>query len=405
VTPDVEIITYALRGPDGTSDRFYRDLAAFTDEVLTQAQARLQEWVVGLQEWVESTGREARRAPSEYVYDCLSLGVLWTVHGARATSLPTAPRAALRAFSRLRRRGGAAETCGDAARSAISGLWISRGHGTADLEPPALPALRLLRDWMHATGNFEDEAPRISLLIDCLADQPAGRAPAMLSSILAFAGWFDGRSLAALGGYTPNVERFLSRAHAGRRWRADYVFTGRTRLEYHLYLVGHELLNRAHRAAFQATRQRLVLAPPCLRARPEAECRAQATPNGAACRGCTPECRIHELTRLGSRHGFSVRIMPDDLRVFDPAGGRAGLAEDLGIVGVSCALTNAPGGLETRALGVAAQGVLLDYCGCRYHWHASGIPTDLNIGRLLQVLGVEEAGSDERDAVRHVPGS
>ncbi len=31
--PEPEIITYSLRGPDGTSDEFYRDLAAFADRV------------------------------------------------------------------------------------------------------------------------------------------------------------------------------------------------------------------------------------------------------------------------------------------------------------------------------------------------------------------------------------
>jgi len=30
---------------------------------------------------------------------------------------------------------------------------------------------------------------------------------------------------------------------------------------------------------------------------------------------------------------------------------------------------------------------LLDYCGCRYHWHKQGIPTDINLRQLLHVLG------------------
>jgi hypothetical protein len=33
-------------------------------------------------------------------------------------------------------------------------------------------------------------------------------------------------------------------------------------------------------------------------------------------------------------------------------------------------------------------GVLLDYCGCRYHWHKAGIPTDINFDQLLQVPNV-----------------
>ena len=392
MTPDTEIITYSLRGPDGTSDGFYRDLAAFADEVLAEARARLQARVDGLQAWVQSTGREERRDASEVVYDCLNLGVLWTVHAGRTAALPSAPRAALGLFSRLRRKRGIAEDIADVFRGAISGLWLARAGRAAAAGVPDRVALRALRDWLVSTGNFEDEAPRVSLLLDYLDPLPVEDAAAWLTDIVAFTAWFDRRSLAALGRYTPNVERFLTHIHPGHRWHADYLFTGRTRLEYHAGMVGHEILNRAQRAAFRETRERLVLVPPCMRAQTEAECRARSTSSGAACRGCTPTCRIHQLTCLGRKHGFTVRIMPDDLRVFSSPGGPVDPSRNLGIVGVSCALTNAPGGLQTRAMGVPSQGVLLDYCGCSYHWHATGIPTDLNVGQLLRVLGVREEG-------------
>jgi hypothetical protein len=82
-------------------------------------------------------------------------------------------------------------------------------------------------------------------------------------------------------------------------------------------------------------------------------------------------------------------MIPDELRVF---GGdtKSQTDVDVGVVGVSCVLTNAVGGLEMREMGVPAQGVLLDYCGCSYHWHKEGIPTNINSSHLLQILGVDE---------------
>src|SRR4030065_326972 len=148
MTPDTEIVTYSLRGPDGTSDGFYRDLAAFADEVLAEARARLQARVDGLQAWVQSTGREERRDASEVVYDCLNLGVLWTVHAGRPAALPSAPRAALGLFSRLRRKRGIAEDIADVFRGAISGLWLARAGRAAAAGVPDLVALRALRDWL-----------------------------------------------------------------------------------------------------------------------------------------------------------------------------------------------------------------------------------------------------------------
>ena len=64
---------------------------------------------------------------------------------------------------------------------------------------------------------------------------------------------------------------------------------------------------------------------------------------------------------------------------------------EVGVDGVSCVLTNASGGWETRALGIPAQGVPLDYCGCRWHWHKEGIPTATNVDQVLRVLGIAVA--------------
>jgi hypothetical protein len=36
-------------------------------------------------------------------------------------------------------------------------------------------------------------------------------------------------------------------------------------------------------------------------------------------------------------------------------------------------------------LGIPAQGLLLDYSGCSYHWDKKGIPTDLNLDTILKI--------------------
>jgi hypothetical protein len=110
---------------------------------------------------------------------------------------------------------------------------------------------------------------------------------------------------------------------------------------------------------------------------------------------------VLQLTKLGKKIGFDVFILPDELSVFSSGAVKPVDDEAVGIVGVSCVLTNPPGGWETKDLGIPAQGVLLDYCGCSYHWHKEGIPTDINTSQLLQVLGFSEDISQEvRDEER-----
>ena len=62
-------------------------------------------------------------------------------------------------------------------------------------------------------------------------------------------------------------------------------------------------------------------------------------------------------------------------------------------MGIACVSHLISGGWKAKSLGMPPQCVLLDYCGCRKHWHERGIPTDINFGRLLEILGIENSGS------------
>jgi hypothetical protein len=129
-----------------------------------------------------------------------------------------------------------------------------------------------------------------------------------------------------------------------------------------------------------------------MKARSDDECQARPTPLGARCAACTPGCRVHQLTKLGEKHGFGVLMLPDELAVYSGATASPKGDDQVGIVGVSCVLTNCGGGWDSKSLGIPAQGVPLDYCGCRYHWHRDGIPTDINFDHLLEVMGVKQDG-------------
>jgi hypothetical protein len=233
-------------------------------------------------------------------------------------------------------------------------------------------------DWLRANEE-NGKADRLGQWQDFLD----GNANAV-TGCLALANRFTEASQAALGKYTEQVPVFLKESAPKRRWQYDAEFVSRTRLEYHLGMLGTEILNRAYRQRFLASSKRIVIVPPCMRLQPEEECQAVATPFGARCQACTPACRVHQLTRLGEKKGFDVFIMPDELRVFG-AGGENGRGH-IGVVGISCALTNWSGGWDADGLGVPAQGLLLDYPGCNYHWDKKGIPTDINFKQLEELV-------------------
>ncbi len=386
----MEIITYSLRDEQGRSDGFYRDIAAFTDEVLREIDARAGPLLDGFHAFVRATGREVERTRSEYALELLVLSVLARVYGPCAPGVSPAARGVLVGLARLRRRAKVLRPGLDTLQGALVNALLPLDARQGSDCALTLDTFDALLGWLSAAGKFEQEVGRLRGWRQFWAGRPAAASRDELCAVAGLGEWFEAASLAALGRYTPNVEHVLAEIYPSYRGREDQVLCGRRRVEYHLNMVGVEILNRAFRPAFLATSRKFVLAPPCMRAQPEDLCRATASELGAVCGACTPGCRIHQLTKLGEKHGFGVRMLPDELRVFSGGSAHGFDGAGVGIVGIACALTDVSGGWELRALGVPAQGLLLDYCGCPWHWHPDGIRTDTNFRELLRLVGASQ---------------
>lgn len=384
-----EVITYSLREDQKRSDGYYQEIATFTDEVLAEAEARLGDGVAAFRRYVGESGHEEPRTAPEYIFELLTLGVLWRVYGNATLELGGFAGRLLHRLVLWRRRSDLLKPLIDRARGPLANIFLGRPDVGRDMPPLTLKNLEYLHGWLSAAGDFREEAKRLQHWRTFLARRPAGEAAALLRRVASFGAWFEASSLSRLGRYTPRVEQFLENTHPGYRWREDNIFCGRQRVEYHMNMVGTEIMNRAFREGFLKTRQKVVLVPPCMRAKSASECEAVDTPYGARCAACTPGCRVHQLTKLGEKRGFDVFILPHELNVF--SGGKVRPKENgaVGVIGVSCPLTNVTGGWETRDLGVPAQGLLLDYCGCPWHWALDdGIVTDINFKQLLRVMNV-----------------
>ncbi len=380
----IEIITYSLREVPAGSSGYYRTIARFADEVLAEEEKRAGSLLDAYQSAQDSNSTPAEVTRPEAALELLTLGVLWQTYSGVAQSLSPAPRRILKQLVRLREGSRLLKPGVDLLRGLVGACFLPRGN-TPPPEPTLEHLARLL-DWLAATGELQQELKRLRRWQSFLAGESPEQATTAFTTAIDLATWFGHRSLAVLGRYTANVEPFLARTRRRYRWREDAFLCGRRRVEYHLGMVATELLNRVHREAFLATPVRIVLLPPCMKAQSDDKCKARSSHQGSVCAHCTPSCRVNRLTQLGDRYGFRVVLLPDELRALAGAGGSN---RSVGFVGISCVLTNASGGWETRALGISAQGVLLDYCGCSYHWHKQGISTNLDEEQILAVLGVD----------------
>lgn len=374
----MEIITYSLRAGEKNSDQYYRDVAIFTAEVLAESE-RLVGTLVN-----DFRGKLTRE---EHMLELLTLGTLWHIYSDDAAELGALPAAVLTKLAQWRQESKALKPTIDWARGVLATIFLE-----PEDDPMAgcfcVEYLDKLLDWLAATGEFRQEVSHLQPWRDYFATLPPAQTADHLVTAIALAVWFESRSEEALGRYTEGVERFLTDEYPCHRWREDVIFTGRKRVEYHLNMVGAEIMNRAFRAEFVSRPRKLVLVPACMRARLSGECQAEPAGMGLRCTACEPKCHVHHLTKLGEKHGFGVRILPHES---DFATGGGAPVADVSIVGVACVTNLVAGGWKAQSLGLPAQCVLLDYAGCRNHWDEEGIPTEINISQLKRVLSIPTA--------------
>lgn len=384
-----EIITYTLRSDAKHSDQYYQDIAAFSEEVLLEIRKQAGAIIESFQGFISENQIEELRTSDEYAYEFLMLGVFWRVHLSAALDLPGLPQQALANFGRWRRQSALFKPLIDFLRGILGTIFLvrkdSRRKADADLN---VENIDHLLSWFASVGDFPEELVRLKNWRAFLDSHTAQETAEALKTAITMGSWFEARSEETLGAYTPNVDEFIHQENPFYRWREDVIFCSRQRVEYHLAMVGTEILNRSFHHQFQTTERRVVLLPPCMKAKLNDGCEAVETPLGERCMACEASCRVHQLTKLGEKHGFSVLIMPHDLDVFSGNGQEPSSRGATGVVGVSCPLTNPAGGWEMKKVGTPAQGVLLDYCGCPWHWHEEGIATDINFKQVLKVLGI-----------------
>jgi hypothetical protein len=375
-------ITYSLHGDATTSDGYYRAIADLADQWMPGAQRTMADVIATFRVYRQHR-KLTQRSDAEHTFELLALGVLMREHAVEASRWPAPAMWVMRQLIWLGGRQPRLEPLTKKLRGWVGWLgryWALARHGGRQ-------GLPRLISWLRANGQAS-QADRLDEWRRFLEPFTNASSGEVLSRAQALAEDFDRVSRSALGQYTEHVEFFRAEAAQCYRHRYDTELVTRTRLEYHLGMLGSEVLSRAQRERFQATRRRIVIVPPCMRALPDGQCKAVNTPLGARCQACTPACRINQATKLGEKRGFEVYMIPDQLARIGAAGGKA--AGGVGMVGVSCALTNWSGGLDADKIGVPAQGVLLDYVGCSYHWDERGIPTEVNLRQLAAVAAPEK---------------
>ncbi len=378
-------ITYTLAPDSSTAETYYQTIRTFAGIVLDEAKRSLpivQEYTAHRHMQID----EPPRSDGEYLFDILCLGTFWDLYGVRAMRTHALPLFVLKALYASRHIHPKLKPRIDAFRGVLGAKWLTQPVPGLPVRKtsPSIGDLYRLVLWLQATGEYKEEEKRIRLLLAFFAEIKPARYQQAITSILDFAERFEQLSEAALGEFTPNVERFRAESLPSYKGREDAVFVGRARVEYHLNMTGAEIMNRAFKQHFAESARRALLVPACMRSNP-LDCKAVQAGLDMRCAGCDKECRVNRLRELGIAEGFEVHIIPHSSD-FTRWLSTWAVGTGVGVIGVACPLNLIRGGLELRGLHIPAQCVLLNECGCSTHWHPEGIPTSLDEGELLRIV-------------------
>lgn len=362
-------LSYSLKAGSAFSNTYYAAIAVFAGRWTEQLHPWLDEEIGRVQTY-RSSHTLAVRTFDELALELLVLGVAWREHAAQAQQTPAWVMRLMQALVARQQQHPRFETLYKTLRGWLNGLFYPAVQ-TATRCRPSWVGFKKLLAWLFVQGA-DSQAARLDEWSVYLEQLDPSALEHVLRTALELADKFAGLSETCLGSYTAQVESYRTRSLPAARWRYDR-------------LLATEILNRAYQAEYQATHLRLVILPPCLCYRPEKVCRAVPTPLGAQCSGCTPACRVNQITRAAAQKGVRVVMIPDDqLSQLCLSSGLAG--KGLGVVGVACVQRNWCAGWEAQRLGLHAQGVLLDHAGCRKHWHPRGLMTDVNVQQVTGLL-------------------
>lgn len=379
-------ITYDLRCGGRDSNSFYQEISGFATEVNVRIEDRLGATIDSMISFVRENSLERPRSRAEYAVELLTIGMAWDRYLGAAQRTPWITTMLLQRLYNIRRSNQLLKPVADSLRGIISGRCIVPRIGASAKDFSFSPDnLKLLIRWLGATGEFKDETRRMQSWYLFFKHQQTGYSGSVLKEVLAVFDWFREKSKEKLGKYTTGVDSFLKEQHPAYRHREDVIFCGKQEVEYHLNMVGAEIMNRGFAPGYRKTTRKTLLVPGCMRPDDGVGCKASIVGMNITCTGCTPECRVNRLRQIGLLNDFDVFIVPHSSG-FTQWLKRWENSEETGLIAVACLLNLVPGGYEMRELNIPAQCLLLDFCGCRKHWHPQGIVTEVNEQRLLELV-------------------
>jgi hypothetical protein len=374
---------YNLTNRNGNSDPFYLQLEKISNQVVKAGREHFQDDILNFRNTRLSQDGVDKKSDNELLLEILMIGVFWNSYKGKWRWNIQLVTPVFNLLYKLR---------STFLKEKVDKFRGRLGSILLDKTPKKnvrfdIDGFNNLMDWLAATGDLKMEVNILKEWSKFLYFDIKRNSNHFLEDASDFAKWFADYSTSHLGNYTGNVSSFLQ--HNKKRYRGseDQFFCSRSQVEYHMNMVGAQLMNESLQNEFLATKNKIMLLPTCMVK--SSNCKAVVSGDKLQCSHCTPDCAVSKTTNEMRKAGVEtvlIKHSSDFSKWLKPWANQT----ETGLIGTACVLNLLEGGYEMKQLGIPSQCVFLDYCGCKKHWDKNGVATQINIDRAKQLVNPDE---------------
>lgn len=382
---------YDLNTKDNGAMPFYENLSETTSEILDMLYNDPS--IVHVREFgdfISDSKTEPSRSTGEYLIEYIMIGLFWKQYAGNASGLSRTVKKMADLLYSARQTSSGLKPAIDRIRGKIASRHLIKKDKSYELVPIVENLGRLI-EWLDATKDFREEVKRLSNWFSFLKKKSPIYVSRFLNTNKEVFERFISIARKNLSIYTKGVQPFTESVKRENKNREDLIFCSRSEDEYFFNMIAAEILNRALKPQFEATKRKIVLLPTCMSAPAAGTCKSrQENGNSISCSGCSAGCRVNKIRQKIEKQGMEVSLIPHALDFSKYLRQWAGNS-DIGLIGVACVLNLLSGGYEMISLGIPGQFIFLDYCSCTRHWPGANQSTDLNTDELFRTLNISES--------------
>ncbi|WP_227839118.1 hypothetical protein [Clostridioides sp. ZZV15-6388] len=122
-----EIVTYSLCEREESSNKYYKDVSLFTNQVIDKVSKSTGIYTEEFRAFIYQNEIECVRSNIEYVLELLVLGLLWKIYINKSITLKKIPKSMLIKLSKLREKNNLKRTA-DFCRGILATIFLNKEY-------------------------------------------------------------------------------------------------------------------------------------------------------------------------------------------------------------------------------------------------------------------------------------